>query len=99
VGAFKLVLDDGIAKLLVDDGAALHGISEMPVDPALSTTGMAMGLLLDAAEASAQRTNHYDLLMRSALLREGLMDVGSFQHLAAWIAMRGVVRRAMEGAM
>jgi len=98
VGAFKLVLHEGIAKLFVDDGARLHGISEMSVDPAQSTEEMAIGLFLSAAEASAHRVNHFDVLMRCELLQEGLIDADAFRSLAAWIAMRGIIQRAMDGA-
>ena len=86
VGAFKLVLHEGIAKLVVDDRGTLHGISETPVDPAQSTKEVALGLLLNAAEASANRVNHFDVLLRSVLLQEGLIDADAFQSLAAWIA-------------
>jgi hypothetical protein len=96
VGAFKLMLHEGAARLLVDDGAGLHGISEMSVDPAGSTKEMSMRLLLSAAEASARRTTHFDLLLRCELLQEGLIDADAFRSLAAWIAMRGVIGRAMD---
>ena len=99
VGAFKLVLHEGIAKLVVVDGARLHGISEMSLDPARSTEEMAIELLLNAAEASAHRVNHFDVLMRCVLLREGLIDANAFRSVAAWIAMRGIVQRAMDAAM
>ena len=98
VGAFTLMLHEDIAKLFVDDGARLHGISEMLVDPALSTEDMAIGLLLRAAEASAHRVKHFDVLLRCELLQEGLIDADTFRCLAAWIAMRGIIRRAMDGA-
>ena len=98
VGAFKLVLHEGVARLVVDDGAGLHGISETPVDPAQSTKEVALGLFLKAAEASANRVNHFDVLLRSVLLQEGLIDADAFQSLAAWIAMRGVIHRTMSGA-
>ena len=98
VGVFKLALHDGIARLLVDDGEGLHRINEMPVDPSQSTNRIAIWLLLNAAEESAHRFNHFDVLMRSELVREGLIDANDFRRLAARVAMRGVIRRAMDGA-
>jgi hypothetical protein len=98
VGAFKLALHEDIAKLFVDDGATSHGISEMSVDPALSTEEMAIALLLRATEASAHRVKHFEVLMRCELLQEGLIDADAFRCLAAWIAMRGIVQRAMDRA-
>ena len=98
VGAFKLVLHEDNAKLFVDDGARWHWISEMSVDPDETTEEMAIGLLLIAAEASAHRVKHFDVLMRCELLQEGLIDADNFRCLAAWIAMRGIIQRAMDGA-
>ena len=98
VGAFKLALHEDMAKLFVDDGAGLYGISEMSVDPDESKEEMAIGLLLIAAEASAHRVKHFDVLMRCELLQEGLIDADTFRCLAAWIAMRGIVQRAMDRA-
>jgi hypothetical protein len=98
VGVFKLVLNGGIARLLVDDGDGLHGINEMRVDPDESTNRIAIELLLNAAEESAHKFNHFEVLMRCELLREGLIDAHAFRRLAARVAMRGVIRRAMDGA-
>jgi hypothetical protein len=97
VGVFKLALDEGVARLLVEDGEGLHGINEMPVDPAQSTSRIAIGLLLNAAEESAHKFNHFDVLLRCELLREGLIDTDDFRRLAARVAMRGIIRRAMYG--
>jgi hypothetical protein len=36
--------------------------------------------------------------MRCEVLQEGLIDVEVFKRLAAWIAMRGIIQRAMDGA-
>ena len=98
VGVFKLVLEDGIARLVVADAGRLHAINEMPADPARSAKRIAIDLLFNAAEASARRCNHFDVLMRCEVLQEGLIDVEAFKRLAAWIAMRGIIQRAMEGA-
>lgn len=97
VGAFKLLLADGIARLLVAEGGSLHAVSEMPVDPDRSAKQTAIGLLVGAAAASAYKFNHFDLLMRCELLQEGLIDADAFRSLAAWIAMRGIIQRAMDG--
>jgi hypothetical protein len=99
VGVFKLALDDGIARLLVDDGDGLHTINEMPVDPAQSISWIAIALLLNTAEASAHKFNHFDVLMRCELMREGLIDAYDFRTLAARVAMRGIIRRAMDRAI
>jgi len=96
VGAFKLLLDDAVARLVVDDGKALHGITAMAIDPARTPSWIAIRLLLSAVEASAHRTGHFDLLTRCRLLHEGLIDVNIFRGLAARIATCGVIRRAMR---
>ena len=98
VGVFKLVLEDDIARLVVADAGTLHAINEMPADPARSAKRIAIDLLFNAAEASARRCNHFDVLMRCEVLQEGLIDVEVFERLAAWVAMRGIIQRAMDGA-
>jgi hypothetical protein len=99
VGVFKLLLREGTAQLLVEDAGTLHGIAETLVDSEESAKVLAVGLLLNAAEGSAQRTNNFGLLMRCELLQEGLIDVDAFKRMAAWIAMRGVIHRAMDSAL
>lgn len=96
VGAFKLLLDDAVARLVVDDGEALHGITAMAIDPARTPSWIAIRLFLSAVPASAHRTGHFDLLTRCRLLREGLIDANIFRGLAARIATCGVIRRAMR---
>jgi hypothetical protein len=96
VGVFKLSLDEGMAKLLVDDGEGLHAINEMALDPSQSTSRIAVSLFLKAAEESAHKFNHFEVLLRCELLREGLVNANDFRTLAARVAMRGIIRRAME---
>jgi hypothetical protein len=99
VGVFKLLLRERTAELLVEDAGRLHGIAKTLFDSEESEKALAVWLLLNAAQASAQRTNNFGLLMRCELLQEGLIDVDAFQSMAAWIAMRGVIHRVMDSAL